>query len=47
MILLKWLAALLPKTQREAEEEYLAASVDLVDLERRQRNLQRRPLNYW
>lgn len=29
-----------PKTQRELEEEYLAQSVDRVDLERRQRNLQ-------
>lgn len=47
MILLKWLSTLLPKTQREIEEEYLAAATDLVDLERRQRILQRMSKNYW
>lgn len=39
--LIKWLSKLLPKTQQQLEEEYLASSVDLVDLERRQRKLQR------
>ena len=37
-----------PKTQRDYEEEYLAKSVDLVDLERRQRRLYTNPnLSGW
>lgn len=32
-------------TEREREEQYLAESVDLVDLERRQRALQQKHIN--
>lgn len=34
-----------PKTQQEIEYEYLAKSKDLVDLERRQRQLMRENIN--
>jgi hypothetical protein len=35
----KILKKLLPKTNQQLDEEYLAASSDLVDLERRQKQL--------
>ena len=34
-----------PKSEREREEQYLAQSVDLVDLERRQKVLQNKHTN--
>lgn len=34
-----------PKSEREREEQYLAESVDLVDLERRQQILARKHTN--
>lgn len=36
-----------PRTQQEREEEFLARSTDLVDLERRQRMLNNRVITFY
>lgn len=39
--------SLLPKTQKQLEEEYLAKSQDLTDLERRVKKLENPNLSGW